>query len=356
MGKDVKCAACLATISAKYHDCVVCAGCSANFHQHCSSLTLSEWSSMRDDDSINSWKCSTCMFRADSSDSVNDSAYLDVTAGAITDEVLDSIGRNPKPRSVDPKPKSAASNPEKVVQDPTLADILTEIRKISTKNDNLETSINYLHAQLAEANQLLRDQERKFKECQTQIDNLSVANATLKAENSKLTLRVNDLEQYSRRNCVEVKNIPEVAGENVQSTIAALGQAVGFPIDVSMIDAAHRLRKNPNAPSEPRAIIIKFVRRTDKDRLLQLRRAKRTLNTHDLKESVPVVTKFVARPIFINESLTRSNRVLLAKCKQFRRERGIKYLWVRNGTIYMRKEEGSKAVEISSEASFPDVL
>lgn len=175
-------------------------------------------------------------------------------------------------------------------------------------------------------------------------------NSKLLEENAQLRTRMNEIEQYSRLNCVEIHGVPEVRDENVVSTVCAIGRALQFPIDETMIDACHRLRKNPQQPDRPRLIIVKFVSRLQKDNLLRAKKVKRILTTKDLNSTITT-----SSPIYINESLTSENRKLYQICRDYKKDKNIKFLWVNNGKIKMRKEEGSRVYVVTSAASLNDV-
>lgn len=53
--------------------------------------------------------------------------------------------------------------------------------------------------------------------------------------------------------------------------------------------------------------------------------------------------------IYINEKLTPYNWKLLLIANKTMKPLGVKYIWSKNGRIYMRKGEGEQAQHISSE-------
>ena len=117
---------------------------------------------------------------------------------------------------------------------------------------------------------------------------LEESNAKLKAEVTNLSdkLKVckeslNNLEQYTRRECLEVSGIPELQDENNQ--VIKVGSLMGAVINKEDISVSHRIpkpsfnsvtagnRNNVEASSTlttPK-IIVKFVRRDTRDRFYQ---------------------------------------------------------------------------------------
>ena len=92
----------------------------------------------------------------------------------------------------------------------------------------------------------------------------------------------NNLEQYSRRECLEFKGIPVKEGEDTNEVIVKLATKVGVKINVEDISTSHRLptrqQSKPNHPS----IIAKFVRRDVRDKLYAARKYLREITFSDL--------------------------------------------------------------------------
>ena len=77
------------------------------------------------------------------------------------------------------------------------------------------------------------------------------------------------------------------------------------------------MKKQNNRPTP--GIIVKFVRRCHKEQLLAKRRVIRDLSTRHLGMDED-------NYIYINQSLTLHGRVLFAKAKEIKRDKGYEYL------------------------------
>ena len=85
----------------------------------------------------------------------------------------------------------------------------------------------------------------------------------------KLMSACKELEQYSRRECLEIQGIPVLESEDTNKLVMKVGELVGVPIEQDHISVSHRLptsTKYKGKKAEP-AIIVKFVRRDVKERL-----------------------------------------------------------------------------------------
>ena len=180
-------------------------------------------------------------------------------------------------------------------------------------------------------------------------------NKSLKAELLNTTNQLkalkesfNEPEQYSRRDCLEIRGIPKSgAWEDTNEIIVQLGQKIGVDLKKEDISTSHRLPTKVKADGErfmvPPAIIVKFVSRDVREQIYRARKVLKDLTSQDLGYSEE-------NRIFINESLTQSNKELFRDCLKVKKEKGFKFLWTNGGKIFMRKDqsEGSKVIQITN--------
>lgn len=218
----------------------------------------------------------------------------------------------------------------------SLEDVLAGINELKSEQKSQESSFNKafenISEQLVENHKSFLEERKKTEKYLQIIEDLLTENKVLKSKVQKLEEKLEDQEQYSRSNCLEIHGIPQDANENVLSIVKEVGKALDFPISDSMIDACHRLGRGQN--NKPSGIIVKFVRRLDKEEFMRRRRVKRNLNsTH--------INRTEGQPIYINESLSPERRRLMALARVVKREKAYTFLWVRNGKIFLRKDENT---------------
>ncbi|KAG8283798.1 hypothetical protein J6590_007806 [Homalodisca vitripennis] len=181
----------------------------------------------------------------------------------------------------------------------SLQDVITAISELSTahKQSVIEFNKSYevLNDKLDENTKMLKEQSEQVKEYFEIIECLRKENKALKEKVEMLENRMDETEQYSRRNTVEIQGVPHDS-KDVLSTVKNVGKALGMEITDSMVDICHSLKKRPESDA-PAGIIVKFVRRFDAEQLLAEKRQKRELSTRHL--NLPN-----DNPIFINESIT----------------------------------------------------
>ena len=112
------------------------------------------------------------------------------------------------------------------------------------------------------------------------IDGLKKQNAMLKEQLDMQAYAHEELIQYNRRSNVKIYNLPENLtsggkGETAQETVLAVvklcREELGCEINERDISTAHRLNKTNN--NKERSIIVKFVRRSDRNTVIRHRRA-----------------------------------------------------------------------------------
>lgn len=94
-------------------------------------------------------------------------------------------------------------------------------------------------------------------------------------------------------------------------------------------------------------LIIKFKDQHIRDSILAAKKKLR-LSTACLGASPPV-------NVFINENLTKFRNHLYAEARKFKKSNKYKYVWVRNGNIYVRKTEGCHAKLIKSLSDLDEI-
>lgn len=269
-------------------DKLICVGkCRGTFHPHCVKIKEAQLVDMRLNGQIDKWTCVNCS-----------------TA-------------NSKKYSID--------------------DIYIILQDLKSENINLVSSIQEIHNKFDQQAEVLNQLISK-------ISTLEDENNKLREENCDLKLQMDDQEQYTRRNCLEIHGLPEVNGENITAEVIKIGRAIGINISSDMIDNCHRLgRKGKNGnTSAIRGVIVKFLRNFDKEHFLKNRKVKRALSSSELGFDV-------SHTVYVNENLTQYRRSLMASVRKIRRDYKLSYVWTKNGNIFVRERENSQIINIKSE-------
>lgn len=152
--------------------------------------------------------------------------------------------------------------------------------------------------------------------------NYEVTVAELIQDNKMLRDEVDNLEQYSRRNCLRVFGVKEEVGENTEDKVREIfSSKLCVKVEPSDIDRCHRVGKLNAKKSRP--IIIKLV--SYKTRATIIRARKLLKGTG----------------ISIKEDLTNKRLELLNAAST---KYGIKNAWSFNGNIYVNAGDSVKRI------------
>jgi regulator of replication initiation timing len=224
-------------------------------------------------------------------------------------------------------------------------DLVTELRKdIKAIEASLGKSLDSCFEEVKETKDLISKQSAEVSKLLAQVDKLNSENIALRNRVVILENRLDECEQYSRRETIEIHGVPMEPNEQVLEVVKQVGKSLDIAIEDNMISACHRLRGRDNN-GKPPGIIVKMVRRFDAERIIERRRVKRNLSTHDIG-----LTSRPAVPIYINESLSPGRRRLLNAAREKKREKSYTYLWIRGGKILMRKADGEPVRAITCSA------
>ena len=133
----------------------------------------------------------------------------------------------------------------------------------------------------------------------------------LKSDCSGLEIRLDDLQQYGRRNNLRIFGVKESSTASTDARVLAVVKTMGVDLPVSAIDRFHRLGK-PGNNDQTRPIIVKFVSYADRNRVFM---AKRQLNGTE---------------VTVREDLTKMRLDIL---KEAVKAYSMKKVWTSDGVI-----------------------
>ena len=166
--------------------------------------------------------------------------------------------------------------------------------------------------------------------------------AELKEELRRTNERLNELEQYSRRLCVNVSGIPETAGESTDQIVTDLASMTGVTITPADIDRSHRIGKPTDGKSRP--IIVRFANFSKRQEFYNARR--------ELRKPRPVpgstVTAETASRTFLADNLTKQNQHTMFVARGLKKEGKIHSTWTDVGKMKIRLREGGPTTIIRS--------
>lgn len=217
-------------------------------------------------------------------------------------------------------------------------EVFDELKQHNDKLNDFNKTMEFLSKGIDDANVLMNNIRKEFKDIKKQNEELVLKNAELTGAVDKLTDRVRELEQYSRKANVEISGIPSTPKEDSLSLVKDIGKAIGQPVDQDHVLAVHRV-PSYNTKRDP-PLIVQFRDRLVRDKWLSTFKSKKTLMANEVHPTFP------KNRVYINEHLCPENKQFLGKLKMKCRELGIRYVWFREGKFFVRKSDGEQCHKI----------
>ena len=220
-----------------------------------------------------------------------------------------------------------------------------ELLEVKSSQEFICAQYKDLKLNFTNLQQINKQQAKDIKTLQLQSTNLEVREV-------KNEEKLYAIEQYGRRQNLDIIEVPYNLGENTNSIIKEVDKMIDVDLSDVQISTSHRIpastrfmkgkRVNENQqPSSP-PIIVRFVSRDIRNKLYSNRRL---LHHADLKNfSIDGTTT-----IFVNENLTRFRKNLVWKTKQKPKQNGFKYTWTTNGNVFVSRSKIHNSILIKNE-------
>ncbi|KAL8577764.1 hypothetical protein ACOMHN_001633 [Nucella lapillus] len=141
----------------------------------------------------------------------------------------------------------------------------------------------------AVAAQILEPLRKEIQGLRSTIEELNAKIDSKDRQIMKLQDRVDELEQYGRRNSIRITSVPEAQGESTEEVVKTIFKAVDVQITDDMIDRTHRVgRKSSEADARSRPILVKCTSYRHKSLLMAAK--KRSIN-QSIKSLFTTVTE-----------------------------------------------------------------
>lgn len=159
----------------------------------------------------------------------------------------------------------------------------------------------------------------------------------LQKELSETKQHLNDLEQYSRKLCINISGVPEAGTgrEDTHQIVSQLANAMQVEVTPEAIEASHRLGKA--TPSKTRPIIVRFTTLRKRQEFYE---ARKELRGHRAVTSGPF-PEAIMKGIFVSDNLTRTNAGLMYVARSLKRSKKIHSAWSDQGKLKLRVKEGT---------------
>lgn len=213
-------------------------------------------------------------------------------------------------------------------------------------NDQSDKNLVKMFQELQKSMQFMSDKfdqitadNRKFL---TEMKELRNENDALKKQINQLQGRMNELEMEKILCNVEILGTQISGTADVKATVMEIANDL---LQCNMKEEVF-LQCQRKDTKQGTIIIAKLLNPEAKAKLLQSRKKSR-LTSNMLKCNRDNQSN--QTQIYINESLSPQNRSLFNLAYKIKKQKGYRYLWTKNGKVYLRKQENDPVLYIRSE-------
>lgn len=199
--------------------------------------------------------------------------------------------------------------------------------------------------------------EQKYEDVRQELSLRSEAvidlereNKSLRASVSDLQSRLSQLELQSRACNVEVQCVPEFKNENLVAMIDQVASVIKCDINSKDVITCTRVMKLNKDSPRPRSVLVKFSSPRARDTFLaaSIEFNKKAKTNSDKLNTSHLGIGGDMKPVYICEHLTPAVKALHAEARLCSKKLGYRFVWVKNGRIFMRKSDKSDYIYIKN--------
>ena len=230
----------------------------------------------------------------------------------------------------------------------SIASVVKENQALKEEIEDLKDSVNFNEKELQDLKESLQKTKDENKVLRNLLDatknQMKATKENLEAqkqESDRLYEELDSLEQYTRKNSLEIRGIPDNAYPNTEVAIIKVAEALNITIEPEDIEISHKLKHG-------RGIVVKFCNHKIKSKLYKERTKLKDVRISDIFPGYPCYGQQQQR-IFINESLTAYRRGILSEANKRRRDGVLVSVWTLDGKIFAKASPDGSPIRIFSE-------
>ena len=217
-----------------------------------------------------------------------------------------------------------------------LVDIKIDVCNLLRENENMKNNMDELKTTIRGQNVEIANAERDLAAIRKLVDEQQ-------EEIADLYDLQDHLEQYTRKNSLEIHGITEEAYETKEEVVVKLASALDVPVNPQDIEISHKLRKKGAKP-----IIVKFASHKIKTKLYKARTKLKNASFSDLFPSSSAATRVAASgKIYLFENLTSYRRKIVNRANEMRNEGLILSVWTMDGKIFIKTSPEGRPTKIN---------
>lgn len=254
------------------------------------------------------------------------------------------------------------------------SEIVAEIKKLSQVQHTCFAALESITAKIEELQTVGVNVAKNEKRIQV----LEKDNKHLRAMVKSLSIKFDNNEQKTHLNKLQLCGVPQTDTDNLTTLIQSIGIKLNVDVQLDDIIEIHRvknstLKRNSTSINNSDSVtgstsskttvagnnMDKNVTNTTRTPIItvtfrSISKRNEMLNSYRTDRNIFFGNDNQCK-IFINEFLSPSRRRLFIKSKLFCKEMKYKYVWIRNGEIFIRKDDGAKKITINQFTDFTSI-
>ena len=243
------------------------------------------------------------------------------------------------------------------VEEPTRLELKEMLVDIKIELSNIVQENNKLVNEMARLRNAIQEQKVELDSLKSSIIKVEKENTALETELNaarkkldeqeeeiaELYILQDNLEQYTRKQSLEICGIPDSAYSSTEDAVLQLAETLDVPLSPGDINISHTIKRK-----DAGTILVKFQSHKAKSRFYKARIKLKNIRLPDVFPNVSTATRVAAGQgrTFINENLTTYRKDLLRKANDKRKDGLVISAWSQDGKIFVKTSPSGTPVRI----------
>ena len=274
------------------------------------------------------------------------------TVEALSDEQQTSLFEPSEMEATPGQAEEASSAPA----EPSLAEIkemlvdikidvcnlLRENEAMKNNMDDLKATIRGQNVEIANLREKLSEAMKQFAGAERDLTATRKIVDEQQEEIAELYDLQDHLEQYTRKNSLEIHGIPEEAYKTTEEVVLKLANALDVPVNPQDIEISHKLKRKSTKP-----IIVRFVSHKVKTTLYKARTKLKNVSVSELFPASTAATRVASGKIYLFENLTSYRKKIVNRANEMRNDGLILSVWTMDGKIFIKTSPEGRPIKIN---------
>lgn len=210
---------------------------------------------------------------------------------------------------------------------------------------DIKQSMEFINAEF----EILKEDNKELRNNIKDLQSIKKENEILKKNIVGMEEKIHLLEQEEKNKNIVLSGIREEKNEDLNQITKKFFKIINFEVKSDEIKHVRRINSK-NQKNNKTPILIELKNKEIKNEVFKKRKERGLVFAEEMgfKNDQGI--------IYINENLTLANQILFKKARDKKREIKFKYVWTKNGKIFMRKNDNSKIIYIQHEADLDDLI